>query len=142
AFTRCHDTRTIRPDEPRPAALHGAFHLHHVVDGNAFGDGDDEVEAGIDALKDRIGREWGRDEHGTGGRAGLFDRLGYGVEDGHLFAGVIEGLPALAGGDAGDDLGAVVDGELGVFGAEAAGDALDEDFGVGLNEDGHGRIYD
>ena len=51
---------------------------------------------------------------------------------------VLEELAALAGRDAGDDLGAVVERELGVARAEAAGDALDEDAGVGSNEDGHG----
>jgi hypothetical protein len=38
---------------------------------------------------------------------------------------VLEEKAALAGGDAGDDLGAVVEGELGVAAAEVAGDALD-----------------
>jgi hypothetical protein len=43
---------------------------------------------------------------------------------------VFEELAAFAGGDAGDDLGAVVEGEFGVTGAEVAGDALDEDLGL------------
>src|SRR5262249_19337061 len=34
----CHDTGTIRPDEPCLAAQHGAFDLYHVVHRNAFGD--------------------------------------------------------------------------------------------------------
>ena len=61
-----------------------------------------------------------------------FDGLGDGVEDGDLFAAVFKDLAAFAGGDAGDDLGAVVKGKLRVLRAEAAGDALDQDFGVGL----------
>jgi hypothetical protein len=52
---------------------------------------------------------------------------------------VLEELAALAGRDAGDDLGAVVEGELGVAAAELAGDALDEDLGLFGNDDGHGR---
>ena len=44
---------------------------------------------------------------------------------------LFEDLPALARRDAGDDLGAVVEGELRVARAEAAGDALDEKFGCG-----------
>ena len=39
-------------------------------------------------------------------------------------------LAALARGDPGDDLGAVVEGELGVLAAEGTGDALDQDLGV------------
>jgi hypothetical protein len=38
---------------------------------------------------------------------------------------VLEELAALAGRDAADDLGAVVEGKLGVAGAEFTGDALD-----------------
>ena len=46
-------------------------------------------------------------------------------------------LAALAGGDAGDDLRAVGEAELGVPRAEAAGDALDQDPGLGSDQDGH-----
>ncbi len=76
----------------------------------------------------------GRHEDGGGGRPGLFHRLGDGVEDGNL---AFKELAALAGRDAGDDLGAVGEAELGVPGAEAAGDALDQDAGLGSDEDGH-----
>jgi hypothetical protein len=50
---------------------------------------------------------------------------------------VLEELAALAGSDSGDDLRAIIQGELGVFGAEAAGDALNDDFSVLFYEDGH-----
>ena len=71
------------------------------------------------------------------GRAGLFHRLGHRVENGHAFAGVLEHLPAFAGRDAGHDLGAVVQRELRVPGAEAARDALDQNFSVRFDENGH-----
>jgi hypothetical protein len=131
--------RTVRADQPRLPALHRLLHADHVAHGNALGNGDAEVQAGIDALEDGIAGERGRDEHGAGGGAGLFRGLGHSVEDGHLLSAVLEALAALAGRDAGDDLRAVIDGELRVPRAEAAGDALDEDLGVGLNEDGHGK---
>ena len=41
-----------------------------------------------------------------------------------------EELASLAGSDPGDDLAAVIEGELCVLGAEAAGDALDQDAGL------------
>src|SRR5208283_1892221 len=59
-----------------------------------------------------------------------------------FFAGVLKELAAFTGGDAGDNLRAVINRELRVFRAKAAGDALNEDFGVGFNENGHGKIYD
>ncbi len=61
---------------------------------------------------------------------------------GHFFAAVLEKLAAFAGRDAGDDLRAVINRELRVFRAKAAGDALDENLGVGFNENGHDKIYD
>jgi hypothetical protein len=76
-------------------------------------------------------RERRRDEDRAGGRAGLFHGFGDGVKDRDLLAAVLEELAALAGRDAGDDLRAVIDGELGMPRAEAAGDALN---GVGFRE--------
>jgi hypothetical protein len=66
--------------------------------------------------------------------------LADGVKDGNLLARVLKDLAALAGGDAGHDARAVIEGELGVPGAKTAGDALDEDLRVGFNENGHGKI--
>jgi len=70
---------------------------------------------------------------GAGGGASLLHSVGDGVEDGHLDAVMLEDLAAFAGRDAGDDGGAVFDGEFGVAGTEFAGDALHEDFGVGFD---------
>ena len=55
---------------------------------------------------------------------------------------MIEKLPAFAGRDASDDLRAVINRKLRVPRAKAAGDALDENLGVGFDENGHGKIYD
>jgi hypothetical protein len=52
---------------------------------------------------------------------------------------VLEELAALAGRDAGDDLRAVIERELGVASAEVTGDALDEDLRGGSDENGHGE---
>ena len=43
-------------------AFHRALHLDHVVDRNAFGDGDDEIESGIHAFENGVGGEGRRDE--------------------------------------------------------------------------------
>jgi hypothetical protein len=50
---------------------------------------------------------------------------------------VFEDLTAFARGDAGDKLSAIFQGQLGVTGAEIAGDALDEETGLWSNENGH-----
>ena len=117
--------------------FHGAFHFDHVVDGNAFGDADDQIEAGIDAFQNGVGGKRRRNEDGRSGGAGLLHGLGDGIEDRDF---VFEELAALAGRDAGDDLRAVGEAQLGVAGAEAAGDALNENFGFGSDEDRHDRI--
>ena len=60
---------------------------------------------------------------------GLGDR----VEDGHA----VDVLAALAGGDAGDQVGAVVAVAEPVEGALAAGEAGDDQLGVGADDDAH-----
>ena len=132
------DAGAIGADEAGLGAGHGAFHADHVFDRNALGDGDGEVEAGVDAFKDGVGgeRRWHKDDRdgGAGGFGGVGDR----VVDGHFVGAVFKELAAFAGGDAGDDLRAVVEGELGVTTAEVAGDALDDDLRFGSDENGHG----
>ena len=140
-FARRDDSGTIRTDEARPSvALQGALHLDHVAHGNAFGDGHHECQPGIRAFQDGVGGKGWRHKDGGSRRAGLFHRFSHGVEDGDFDAAMLKALTALAGGDAGDDLGAVIQRELRVPGAKAAGDALDQDFRVGLDKDGHGEF--
>ena len=98
---------------------------------------DDEIEAGVNAFEDGVGRKRRWHEDGGDGGAGGFHGVGDGVEDRHFVRAVFEEEPALAGGDTGDDLRAVVEGELGVATAEIAGDALDKNLGGGSDENGH-----
>ena len=98
----------------------------------------DQFQSGIRAFENGVGGKRRRHKNRAGGRAGLFHGFGDGVENGNFLAAVLEKLAALAGRDAGDDLRAVINRELRVFRAEAAGDALDENLGVGFDENGHG----
>ena len=127
----------VRPDQAGLLTSDRALHADHVLDRNALGDAHGEIEAGVDALEDGVTREgWRHEDHGNGGargRGGLMD----GIEDRNLVTGVLEKLAALAGGDARDDLRAVVEGQLGVFAAEGAGDSLDEDLGGRSDENAH-----
>ena len=99
---------------------------------------DDNFKSGVRAFKNRVGGKRRRDKHRASHRAGLFHRFGNGVKNGNFFAAVLEKLPAFAGRDTGDDLRAIVNRKLRVFRAKAAGDALNENLGVGFDENGHG----
>ena len=114
-------------------ALEGALDLHHVEDRDALGDADDELELGVDRLEDGVGGEGRRHVDRGGGGAGRLLGLGDGVEDRQADVG----LAALSGRDAADHPGAVGDGLLGVEGALGAGEALADDRGVLVDEDGH-----
>ena len=128
------ESGAVRADEAGLGAFHRLLDLHHVDDGDSLGDGDDEIKARGHTLEDRIRRERGRDEDGRDRGAGLADGLIDGIEDRNL---ILEELASLARGDAGHHLGAVVEAELGVACSETAGDALDEDLGVGSDENRH-----
>ena len=82
----------------------------------------------------------GRHKNCGGRRAGLFHCFGDGVENRNALSAVFKDLAAFAGRDAGNNLRAVINRELRVFRAKTAGDALDEDLGVGFNENGHLNI--
>jgi hypothetical protein len=129
------DAWAIGADEDALGVRHGVFDAHHVIDGDAFGDADDEFDACVGGFEDAVGGEGrGDKDHGgvaAGGFAGLVD----GVEDGD---GVVEELAAFAWGDACDDVGAVVAAPAGVEGAGVAGDALDKETGVFIDENAHG----
>ncbi len=121
------DAGAVRTDEPRFAAFHLVLHADHVVDGDSLGDGDCEVESGVDGFEDCVCGERRGDEDGGDGCAGFAHGFIDGVEDGDAMGAVFEELAAFAGGDACDDGGAVIEGELGVARSEGTGDPLDED---------------
>lgn len=77
----------------------------------------------------------GNEDHGGVAVRGLFG-FRYSIEDGDL---AFKELAALAGGHAGDDVGAEVHAVFGVECAGAAGDALHDQTGVLVNERCHCR---
>ena len=110
----------------------------HVEGRHALGDADDQRHAGVGRLEHRVGREGRGDEDARGVRAGLRDRLGDGVEDRHA---AVEGrLAALARRDAGDDVRAVLEHRGRVELALAAGDALDQEPRLAVDEDAHAAV--
>ena len=119
--------------------------LGGVADGNALGDHDEQRDLGVDGLDHRALGEGGRHERDGHVRAGLLDGLGDGGEDGQLDrvavgVAVQHRRAGLAGVHAADDLRAGLEHECGVLGALAAGDALDDDLGVLVEEDRHVAI--
>ena len=95
------------------------------------------LQPGVRAFQNGVRGKRRRHKNRGGRCARLFHRFGNCVENRNALSGVLKDLAAFAGRDAGDDLSAVVNRELRVFRAKAAGDALDEDLGVGFNENGH-----
>ena len=88
---------------------------------------------GVDRLVDRGGGEARRNEDHRGVGAALVDRLLDRVED----RDALDVLAALARGDAGDHVGAVVAVAQPVEGALAAGQAGDDELRVVVDDDAH-----
>src|SRR5580700_6695312 len=116
AFAGGHDAGAIRPDQARFRAAQRAFDLDHVAHRNAFGDAHDQRNL----RRDRLG-------------AGFFPRFGDGIEHRQIEVR----RAAFAGRHAADHFGAVSDCLLGMKGAVLAGEALADDLGVFVDEDGH-----
>ncbi len=136
ALTGGDDAGAVRPDQAGFIALVEALaHFGHIPDGDAFGDANDEWDFGFDGFENRVGGEGGW--HVDDGYVGsvLLDGFGYGVADGDA---VFPDLSAFAGGDSGDDVGAVINALACVEGAGLTGDALYEKSCVLVDEDAHG----
>src|SRR5580704_8787684 len=133
AFARRHHARAIRPDQARFRPAKRTLHLHHVGNRNAFGDADDQRNFGLDRFADRVGRAGRRHIDDAGVAAGLVtglrDRLEYRQAE-------MDGA-AFARRRAADHLGAVGNRLFGMEGTVLAGEALADDLGVFVDEDGH-----
>src|SRR3712207_3501619 len=79
------DPEAVRADDPRAAQVRQLDHLGDVAAGDALRDDDDQLDAVLDRLEDRVLRERGRDGHdGALDRAAVVrDGLRDGVEHRH-----------------------------------------------------------
>src|SRR6266540_6683982 len=127
-------TGAVGPDQRDALGAHVVPRPGHVEHGDVLGDQHDRADAGVDRLVERVDREAGGHEDQRGVGAALGDRVGHGVE--HRDA--LDLLAGLARRDAGDHVGAVGAVAQRVEAALAAGEALDDEPGVGVDEDGHG----
>ena len=137
AFARGHHARAVRADQPRFRSGERTFHPHHIKHRNAFGDADDQRDFGIDGFADRVRRTGRRHIDHRCISAGLLARFGHGIE--HRQAKMCGA--AFAGRGATDHLGAIGDRRFGMKGAVLARKALANDFGILVDQDGHGWDY-
>lgn len=144
-WSGCDDTGAVRPDEVDFSSRGGCgratihllddrTHADHVLDWNALGDGTDDANSGGGGLENGIGGEGrGNEDHG-GISTGGTNRLFHAIED---WQAVLVGSAAFAGRGAADDTVAVFEASFGVDGTERAGDALTNDAGIFIDENGH-----
>src|SRR5665213_1360145 len=133
AFTGGDHAGAVGSDQARFGTAQRALHLHHVENGNAFGDADDQRYFGVDRFQDGVGGERRRHIDGGRVRAHRLFRFAHRVENGKAQMGGA----AFARRGAAHHLGAIGDGLFGMEGALAAGEALADDLGVLVDEDGH-----
>src|SRR5690606_5517759 len=130
---RSDDARAIRPDQPGAAALQHGFDADHVEHRHALGDADDELDAGVGRFEDRVRRErrWHVNDANRG--AGRALRVRDGIEDRQ--PEVL--LAAAARRHAADHLRAVGQALLRVERALLAGQALANNFRLGVDQNAH-----
>src|SRR5712664_116282 len=128
-----NDARAVRADQPRFLEVHDGGDAHHFERGKAFGDADNERELGVGGFQNGVGGVRRGNENHRGVCAGGFRGVGDGVEDGAL---EMFGA-AFAGCDAANHVRAVLDHLLGVEGAFAAGEALNEQASIFVYKDAH-----
>ena len=106
---------------------------HHVLSGDAVGDGDDQPDTRVGGFHDRVSAERCRHEDEARGRCRVRYRFLHRVEDGS-----VEVRDAtFARRDAAHDVGAVGDHLLRVERSLVAGEALDDDARLLVEQDAH-----
>ena len=134
-LVRREDARAVRADEARFLAFHVAAHADHVLHGDVLRDADDEVELRVDRFEDGVRCEFRRDEDDGSIRARRLHGVAHRVED----VDAARDLAGLARRDAADDFRAVINHLLRMERRGLARDALDDDFGVFIDENSHVR---
>ena len=72
ALTGSDDAGAIRPNQADLLVAQADLGAHHVDNGNAFSDTNDELDARISGFEDRVGCAGSRDKNHRGVTAGLF----------------------------------------------------------------------
>src|SRR5215207_3089603 len=123
----------VRPEHRDALRADVVVDPQHLVGREPLSDADHGLDARVDRLVDGVGREAGRNEDHRRVRASLARRLGHGVE--HRDA--LDLTSAFPGRDAGDDVRPVVAVADTVERAFPAGQPLDDELGVVVDDDRH-----
>src|SRR5439155_629722 len=123
----------VGADQTRLPGREGRLDADHVGGGDPLGDADRQPQPGVRGLEDGVGGGGRRDEDHRGLRPRLRDRLPDSVEDRDA---LVHGAAA-AGRDAGDDPGAVLEAAARVERPLPAGDPLDDDARLPIDQDAH-----
>ncbi len=134
-----HSPGVIRPRQfgpmmRAPRRLGELDHLRDLLARDVLGDDHDQLDAVLDRLEDGVAREARRHrDHRAVDGAVLGDHVAHAVVDRHA----VDVAAGAAGRHAADDLRAVVEALARQVHGLAAGDALDDEGGVLVDEDGH-----
>ena len=133
AFFGGNDAWAVGADQAAVGARKRAFHPHHVQNGDALGDADDQFNAGVNGFANRISRKGRGDINHRGIAIGGGPRIAHGVKNGQ-----VQMLSAaLAWGDAAHHFGAVSNGLFRVKGPLRPRKALTDDPRVFVDQNSH-----
>lgn len=130
AFAWRNDARAIGADQANAARLNIMKGFDHIQRRNAFGDADDQGDARVGGFHNRVGGERRRNVNDGHIRAGFFDGVGDRIEDRKAFVR----RAAFAGRDAADNVRAVIAHLQGVESSFLAGESLDNQTSVFINQ--------
>ncbi len=123
---RCDDTRAVGPNEAAVTAIEVGFHLNHILHRDPFGNTNDDFNASICSLHDRVTGESRGHENDRSVCTCFFYSICYGIEN--RLAQVL--LATFARRYTAYDIRAVLDHLLSVKGAFLSGKALNDDLRI------------
>src|SRR5581483_6735487 len=129
------DAEAVRADDAGAAEPRELDHLGHLAARDALGDHHEELDARLDGLEDRVAGEARRHRDDRAVDVHLARDVAHAVVDGHA----VDLAPGAARRHAAHDLRAVVEPLARQVDRLAAGDALDDDRGVAVDEDRHAQ---
>ena len=109
------------------------FHFHHIRDGNAFSDGDDDLDASVRRFHQGVCRKCGWHKYNADVRTGFRHSVGNGIE----YRAIQVGLTAFSRSHTTNHIGAIFYHLAGMEGAFASGEALHNDFGIAVYKNAH-----
>ena len=130
AFAGRNNTWTIWTDKPRRFVEEIFFNFHHIERGNSLSNTNDDGDTCASGFHDRVRRECGWYVNDRGVSASLFHRVGDSIENRNAL--VLRS--AFAGSNATDNLRSVLDHLFGVEGSFFAGDTLNYQTRIFIDE--------